>query len=78
MIPAIYIFFLFISISYQRNLVYGLVGEFLLMAAVTAAAMLHYHTLVGVFCHVFNVIMYGSPLAIMVSKFKFSKLVANN
>ncbi|KDP45367.1 hypothetical protein JCGZ_09616 [Jatropha curcas] len=55
----------------RKRVVIGLIGEVIFMAAIVLITMLCFHThkkrtlFVGVFCDVFNVIMYSSPLGIM-------------
>lgn len=66
----IYIFSLYSLV--QKKVIYGLMGELAFFAAVVAVALLAFHgtkqrsLFVGILCDIFNIIMYTSPLTIMV------------
>ncbi|XP_031284702.1 bidirectional sugar transporter SWEET6b-like [Pistacia vera] len=55
----------------RKKIAIGLIGEFVLVAAVATINMLAFHThtsrsfLVGIICVAFNIIMYASPLTIV-------------
>ncbi|CAN0904366.1 Putative bidirectional sugar transporter SWEET7d [Linum grandiflorum] len=55
----------------RKKVLYGILGEVILLAAIALIAKLAFHTqrnrnlFVGVFADIFNIIMYASPLAVM-------------
>ncbi|KAJ0054458.1 hypothetical protein Pint_02636 [Pistacia integerrima] len=64
-------FAIYLFLYFQKKIAIGLIGEFVLVAAVATINMLAFHThtsrsfLVGIICVVFNIIMYASPLTIV-------------